>query len=63
MPDDNLPFSVGEAMVSEDIEEDRLAEATDSMEGYWANSCSRPSSPGRHVSTIASRQFTNSSTF
>ena len=62
----HLPLSVGEARVREDMEEDRLAEATESIEGKVApGKCSGLSleSAGRQVSTIASRQFTNSSAF
>lgn len=49
-----------------DIELDRLFRLldTDSVDGYWLKSgvmLSGPSSPGRQVSTIASRQFTTSS--
>jgi len=50
---------VGEPKVSEDKDEDKLtADETDNIDGY----CSRsPSSDGRQVSTIASKQFTKSS--
>jgi hypothetical protein len=50
---------VGEPSVRDDKDEDRFTvEETDNIEGY----CSRsPSSEGRHVSTIASKQFTNNS--
>lgn len=55
---------MGEASVREDMDEERLTEATDSMEGYCANSSiSEESSPsaGKAVSTRASRQLTKSS--
>lgn len=43
----------------DDSEEDRLtADETDNMEGYCSKS---PSSDGKQVSTMASKQFTNSS--
>lgn len=58
-PKTNLPFSVGEPSVKDDKEDDKLtAEETDSIEGYCSSS---PSSDGKQVSTIASKQFTNSS--
>lgn len=53
-------FSVGELSVRLDIELDRLRlDDTDNVLGY-CDSCS-VSSPGNPVSTIASRQLTNSS--
>jgi len=50
---------VGEPNVNDERDEDKFtADETESIEGY----CSRsPSSDGRHVSTMASKQFTNSS--
>ncbi len=55
----SIPFSVGEPKVKDDKEEDKLiAEETDNIDGYCSSS---PSSDGKHVSTIASKQLTNSS--
>lgn len=55
-------LSVGEPMLRLDMEEDKfMLEETLRVLGYWDMSCSSPSSTGRQVSTIASRQFTNSS--
>lgn len=60
-----LPFSVGEARVREDMDEERFTDATDNIDGYCASSISEVSSPsaGNAVSTIASKQFTNNSAF
>lgn len=60
-----VTFSVGDPNVKLDIELEwfKLLE-TDKVDVYWLMSgtmLSGPSSPGRHVSTIASRQFTTSS--
>lgn len=60
-PSEQAPpsLSVGEASVRLLMEEERLmAEATDRELGYWLSS---PSSAGRLVSTMASRQLTNNS--
>lgn len=55
-------FSVGEPRVKLDIDDDKfMVEETLKVLGYWDKSCSSPSSMGKHVSTIASKQFTKSS--
>lgn len=56
-----LPLSVGDPSVRLDKEDERfMLDETLSIDGYWTMFCS-PSSTGRHVSTIASRQLTNNS--
>jgi hypothetical protein len=53
------PFSVGEPNVSDESDDERLmTEDTDNMDGYGSKSAS---SDGKQVSTMASKQFTNSS--
>lgn len=55
----SIPLSVGEPKVKDDKEDDKLiADETDNIDGYCSSS---PSSDGKHVSTIASKQLTNSS--
>lgn len=54
-------LSFGEPKVRLDIEELKfIVEDTERVHGY-SNSCTSLSSTDRHVSTIASRQFTNNS--
>lgn len=54
-------MSVGEPRVRLERDDERfILDETDSMEGYCTSSIS-PSSPGKQVSTMASRQFTNNS--
>lgn len=53
------PLSVGDPRVRLESEDDKfIFDETLNIDGYCASSIS-PSSPGKHVSTIASRQFTN----
>lgn len=59
---EKVSLSLGDPRISEDIDELRfMVEETDSVLHGNSKSCISVSSTERHVSTIASRQLTNSS--